>query len=262
MSTPVQMRELARAALERAFALDPDLASAHQFYTLVQTDGGQAVQAMTRLSKRLDQHPGEPESLSGLVQVLRFCGLLAESIETHQRAVEIDRAVVTSVAHTLFLAGEFASAIEHYGGRGAFYLDAAAWAVLGESERAVTLLRGRLKKTSLSPLMTALMSSLLALLEGRNDEAVRLMHSANTACDPEILVYYARHYARMGLRDASVQALQRAAAMGFHCSPETLNLDPWFSALREHGEFPELLIAAEEQVSLHRRMLRSGFGDQ
>jgi DNA-binding winged helix-turn-helix (wHTH) protein len=54
--------DLARAALQRAFELDPDLATAHQFYTHVQTDMGQAAQAMVRLSQRLDQHPGEPES--------------------------------------------------------------------------------------------------------------------------------------------------------------------------------------------------------
>jgi len=125
--------------------------------------------------------------LAGLVQVFRFCGLLPESIRAHERAVNMDCAVVTSVAHTLFLAGEFASAIEHYGGRGAFYLDAAAWAVLGERERAVTLLRSRLNKSTLSPQMSALLSSLLALLEGKNDDAVRLMDSADRPCDPEVL---------------------------------------------------------------------------
>jgi DNA-binding winged helix-turn-helix (wHTH) protein len=243
---------LAQAALQRAFVLDADLASAHQFYTHVQTDMGQAVQAMIRLSERLDQHPGEPESLSGLVQVLRFCGLLPESIRAHQQATEMDCAVVTSVAHSLFLSGDFAAAIEQYGGRGAFYLDAAAWAALGESERAITLLRDRLSRLPLSPLMTALMSSLLALLEGRKGEAIQLMESADAAHDPEILVYFARHYALMGLADAAVHAIKRAATSGFHCSPDTLRFDVWLDAVRQHGEFDALLNAAEAEVLQHR----------
>lgn len=54
--------ELAEAAFQRAFVLDPDLASAHQFYTLLQVDLGRADEAMRRLFKRLKHHPTEAES--------------------------------------------------------------------------------------------------------------------------------------------------------------------------------------------------------
>jgi DNA-binding winged helix-turn-helix (wHTH) protein len=128
--------ELANAAFQRAFQLDPDLASAHQFFTFVEVDTGHADEAMSRVLERLQRHPGEPESFASLVQVFRFRGLLPQSIEAHRRAVALDPAIATSVAHTLFLAGEYASAIEIYGGRGAYYLDAAAWAALGERKRA------------------------------------------------------------------------------------------------------------------------------
>jgi len=240
--------ELAQAAFQRAFALDPDLASAHQFYTFVQVDTGHADEAMSRLFERLERHPGEPESFTSLVQVLRFRGLLQQSVEAHRRAAELDPAIITSVAHTLFLAGEYASAIETYSGRAAYYLDAASWAALGDRKRAIALLRERLGRMSLSRLMTALMSSLLALLEDRSDEAVRLMEEADTTREPEILVYFARHYARIGLADSAVRALKRAAQLGFVCAPNTLNSDVWLSALREHPEFGSLLSTAETLV--------------
>jgi tetratricopeptide (TPR) repeat protein len=240
--------ELASATLQRAFELDPDLASAHQFYTFVQVDTGHADKAMSRLLERLEHHPGEPESFTGLVQVLRFRGLLPQSVAAHRRAVELDPASVTSVAHTLFLAGEYASAIETYGGRAAYYLDAAAWAALDDGKRAIAFLRERLDRMSLSRLMTALMSSLLALLEGRSDEAVRLMEEADTTREPEILVYFARHYARMGLADSAVRALKQAAQSGFICAPNTLNSDVWLSTLRKHPEFISLLSTAETRV--------------
>ena len=240
--------ELAHAAFQRAFALDPDLACAHQFYTFVQVDTGHADEAMCRLLERLKRHPGEPESFTSLVQVFRFRGLLQQSAEAHRRAAELDPAIITSVAHTFFLAGEYASAIETYGGRAAYYLDAAAWAALGDRKRAIALLRERLDKMSLSKLMTALMSSLLALLEGKADEAVGLMEETDTTREPEILVYFARHYAQIGRAELAVRALKQAAESGFVCAPSTLCSDAWLSALREHSEFGSLLSTAESLV--------------
>lgn len=67
---------LANAAFERAFAIDPELASAYQFYTLVQVDTGQADQAMKRLLDRLQRHPGEPEPFATLVQVFRLINFI------------------------------------------------------------------------------------------------------------------------------------------------------------------------------------------
>jgi DNA-binding winged helix-turn-helix (wHTH) protein len=240
--------ELAQAAFQRAFALDPDLASAHQFYTLVQVDMGHADEAMGRLLERLERHPGEPETLAGLVQVFRFRGMLEESLEAHKEGARLDPAIVTSVAHTLFLAGEYASAIETYSGRGAYYLDAAAWAALGHRKMATALLRERLGRMSLSGLMGALMSSLLALLEGRTEEAVRLMDMADTTRDPEILVYFARHYSKLRLADSAVRALKQAAQAGFVCAPQTLTSDAWLSAVRKHPEFGSLVRDAEDLV--------------
>ena len=166
-----------------------------------------------------------------------------------RRAFRLDPAIITSVAHTLFLAGDYASAIETYSGRAAYYLDAAAWAALGNRKRAIALLRDRLDRMSLSKLMIALMSSLLALLEGRTDEAVRLMEIADATREPEILVYFARHYARLKRTDLAVTALKQAAKSGFVCAPITLNSDPWLSPLRKHPEFNSLLTQAETLVA-------------
>jgi DNA-binding winged helix-turn-helix (wHTH) protein len=237
--------DLAHAAFQRAFALDPDLAAAHQFFTFVQVDTGHADEAMCRLLKRLQRHPEEPESFTGLVQVLRFRGLLQQSLAAHRRAAELDPAIITSVAHTLFLAGEYASAVEAYSGRAAYYLDAAAWAALGDQERAIALLRERLDRMSLSKLMGALMSSLLAVLESRTEDAVRLMQAADTTREPEIKVYFARHYAQIGLDDSAIRALEQAAQSGFVCAPSTLTSDAWLSTLGEHPQFGPLLKTAK-----------------
>ena len=247
--------ELARAAFRRAFALDPDLACAHQFYTPLEADCGDAHTAMMRLRCRLDRHPGEPETLSGLVQVLRFRGLLQESIQANKRAADLDPTIVTSVPHTLFLAGEYAATIETYSGRASYYLDAAAWAALGDTQRARMLLRERVASMPLSGLMSGLMYSLLALLEDRTDEAMDRMGDIRIVQEPEILVYLARHYSRMGAADSALDALKRAAESGFVCAPLTLAEDPWLEAVRKHREFPELLANAKTLVAQARTSL-------
>lgn len=246
------MPELAEAAFQRAFVLDPDLASAHQFYTLLQVDLGRADEAMRRLFERLKLHPTEAESFSSLVQVLRFRGLLRESVAAHRRAVEFDPAVTTSVAHTFFLTGQYKTAIEAYSGRTGYYLDAAAWAALDDRKQAVALLRERLRKASFSKLITALMTSLLAILEGRTDEAKSIMDNADTSREPEILVYFARHYGYMRALDSAVGTLQKAARSGFTCAPGTLKSDAWLLPLRKHCEFGSLLRDAEVLIEKAR----------
>lgn len=245
---PSATAELAQAALERAFALDPDLAAAHQFYTFVEVDTGRASQAMIRLLERLHRHPAEPETFASLVQVLRFRGLLGHSLEAHQRAIALDPAMDTSVAHTHFLAADYAAAIESYGRRGAFYLDAAAWAALGEKKRAAALLRERLRNLSLSRLMRALLGSLVAVLQNKPDEAVHWMEAADPVREPEIAVYFARHYAYLGLAAPAVRSLRRAMQAGFVCAPDALLTDPWFRSVRKHRGFIAFLAESQSQV--------------
>ena len=137
--------DLVEAAFQRAFAIDPELACAHQFYTQLQVDSGQASQAMIRLASRLTRHGEDAETFAGLVQVLRCCGLLEDSVAAHERAIELDPTIKTSIAHTHFLRGAFAKVFETYTGT-LYYLDAAAWVALGATERATTVLRERLAK--------------------------------------------------------------------------------------------------------------------
>jgi hypothetical protein len=105
--------------------------------------------------------------------------------------------------------------------------------------------------------MTALMSSLLAVLEGRTEEAVGLMEATDTTREPEILVYFARHYGQLKLADRAVSALKVAAQSGFVCAPNTLTSDPWLSALRKHSELGSLLSGAETLVQKARSSLKA-----
>jgi DNA-binding winged helix-turn-helix (wHTH) protein/tetratricopeptide (TPR) repeat protein len=251
--------EVASAALRRALALDPDLTDAHHFSTFLQVDTGHAADAVERLLNRAKLQPREPETFASLVQALRFQGLIQESTEAHERAIDLDPGAATSVAHTLFCKGDFASAIEAYTGRPGYYLDAAAWSAVGFPERAIRLLRQRLKKLPLSRVMKALMTSLLAVLEGKREQAVRIMDSAKLNREPEILFYFARHYSFLGVDKAAAAALNRAAKEGFVCAPETLQGDPWLRRFRKSAQFKSILSHSEASVKIARSRVTTRF---
>lgn len=243
---------LAEAAFQRAFMIDPDLACAHQFYTQLQIDTGQATQAMTRLAQRLERHREDPETLAGLVQAFRYCGLLEESVAAHQQAVCLDPAIRTSVAHTHFVRGEFARVFETYTGA-LYYLDAAAWAALGDCERAALLLRERLTHPAPGRALMTLMSSLLAVLDGQTGRAADMMKDLEGVDDPEAIFYLARHYAMFDESDGAARMVHRARLAGFWSSCALLN-DPVFSELRSH---PDLQREIQEAAGLesHTREL-------
>jgi DNA-binding winged helix-turn-helix (wHTH) protein len=230
---------LAQAAYQRAFLIDPDLACAHQFYTQYQVDIGQAEQAMIRLAGRVKKRGEDPETLTGLVQVLRCCGLFDESIAAHERANALDPTTQTSVAHTYFLKGEYAKVFETYTGF-RLYLDAAAWAGLGDTEHAAALLRPRLAKNEMSPLMAGPGASLLAALEGRRDDVLAIVESMRSFNEPEAQFYLARHSAMVGAVEPTLELLQRARAGGF-LAPSCLQHDRVFDRMRELPQFQEEL---------------------
>jgi len=240
--------ELAEAAFQRAFAIDPDLACAHQFYTQLQVDSGQASQAMIRLASRLTRHGDDAESFAGLVQVLRCCGLLEESVAAHEKAAALDPTIKTSVAHTHFLRGAFARVFETYTGA-LYYLDAAAWAALGSTEQAAALLRERLAKLNLGPVMSVLMGSLLAILDSKTAEAINIIENTEVVREPELLFYLARHLGMLNAAELAIRMLRRARREGFWSSC-TLKQDSAFAGLRNLPEF-EREIRESERLEAH-----------
>jgi hypothetical protein len=168
--------------------------------------------------------------------------------------VDLDPTVTTSVAHTLFLIGDYPAAIDSYGGRTGYYLDAAAWAAVGETARACKLLRDRLAGPPFSELMLGLMTSLLAVLERRFDDAFVCMQNIRIAREPEALVYFARHYSHIGAAEEAIGTLKQAAQSGFVCAPSALRADSWLAAARLHCGFAEVLADAENLTNNARSL--------
>src|SRR5215469_13070561 len=106
---------------------------------------------------------------------------------------------------------------------------------------------------ALSDLVSPLMRSLLALLEGKQKKAVHLMEEADATFEPEVVMYFARHFSYLKMVDRAMKCLNTAMAAGFVCAPETLRDDPWLEAIRKHAEFDTLLSTVEKITAGGRR---------
>jgi tetratricopeptide (TPR) repeat protein len=248
----------AEAAFQRAFRIDPDLGCAHHFYTQLQVDSGRSTEAVTRLASRLRKRGEEPETLAGLVQTLRCCGLLHESVAAHRRAIEIEPTFRTSVAHTYFLLGDYPSLFETYIGR-PYYLDVAAWVALGQTQRAMELLRTRLAWPDLGPFMTCLMASLLAILECDTAKAASVIQNHQFVDEPEGLFYLARHGGLSHDVHLTIDMIRKARLTGFWSS-RALEQDTAFASVRDSHELQQEIEEAKHLEDSARKRLREELG--
>ncbi len=247
-------------AFERAFALNPDLVLAHNLYTPIESDAGQAERAMVRLLRRLQSHRTSPELFAGLVHACRYCGQLEASLAAHSRAMELDSRIRTSVAHTWFALGDYERALFWYGNREGVYLDLLILASSGREREAAALLSTRNERFGMMP---DAMNSLEAYLQGDRVRGIEVLRGAarDKKVDPEGLFYLARQAGRFEEVDLANQILAQSIDGGYWPTA-ALERDPWLDPLRKTSQFRELLATAAELESRSRRAFLAAGGDQ
>jgi DNA-binding winged helix-turn-helix (wHTH) protein/tetratricopeptide (TPR) repeat protein len=214
-------RGAALHAIEKAFSLNPDLAIAHNVYTPIQADMGQAESAIIRLLHRAHKHANDPNLFTGLVQACRYCGQLDASLAAHRRAIELDPNMRTSVAHTFFLKADFERALYWYGSGRGVYLDVLALASMGREQEAAALLWTRKDIFHMGP---EAMNSLHAYLEKDYARCIAIIEQTDTPepYDLEFRYYLARQAARAGALDLANRLLLRSINDGLvHYQPVT-----------------------------------------
>jgi TolB-like protein len=249
--------ELTQWAFRRAFALNADLPMAHNHFTQVEADSGHAQRAMVRLLGQAEKYPNDPELFAGLVQATRYSGLLDESLRAHERARKLDPRVVTSVAHTYFLLGDYQRTLEWYPPGFRFYLDAAAVAAAGRETEATELLACR---SYLSPLVQSL-GCCLAGDHAGGIAIIRCAMESERAPEPEIRFYLARHLARLGAERDALDTLRGLAEAGFVCST-AMRGDPWLNPLSRLPEFAAVMRAVLEREAEARVAFQTAGGDR
>jgi serine/threonine protein kinase len=247
-------------AFNRAFALNPDLAIAHNLYTPVECDQGRSPDAMVRLLTRAQLRRNDPDLFAGLVQACRYCDELAASVAAHHRGRHLDPHLVTSVEHTYFLLGDYSKTLDCYAKKFGYYLDCAALVALGDNKTALSRLRERDRPGGAAGPVQAIMRSLRAYIEGDFQACLNAIEIGEslTQSDPEILYYAARHLARINHTDRAITMLSRMIDRGFLCA-SAISRDPWFASLHSSPQYAEFMHNAEMQRrKVHAAFLAAG----
>jgi serine/threonine-protein kinase len=232
-------------ALRRALDINPDLSLAHNLYAHVEVDTGHAREAVVRLLGRVRRSASEPELFAGLVQACRYCGLLEASVAAYERARSLDPAVITSVAQTFLLMGEWEQALIADRSEPPF-TRAHALVELGRVAEGLELLRSSVGR-GVHPRLRELASAMMAAFEGQHDEVIRHTHQVfeSGVADPEVFFHWSSALAQAGDHDGALGLLERAIDGGFYPAP-ALARDHRFDPLRATGDYNQLARRAEQ----------------
>jgi DNA-binding winged helix-turn-helix (wHTH) protein len=252
-------RAKAEATFKRALALDESLPLTQRLYGQLEVDVGRACDAAVRLLGLIQRNGPDAAVFAGLVHALRFCGLLEGSRTAHDRARELDPTILTSVAHTYWLLGEYELALrETTGDIG--YMPGLALASLGRQSDAVAALRWRERDTR-DNRARAFLISLRALLEGQRDESLHALHRAgDDLTDPEAKYYVARSLVRLSAHEAALASLREVVDGGYVCYP-AFATDPWLDNIRDMLAFKNLLENARVRHESASRAFRDAGGN-
>jgi serine/threonine protein kinase len=251
---------LARAeeCFRRALELDPELPVAHKLYAHHQAEMGRARDAMMGLLGLARRNPNDPETFAGLVHACRYCGLLEASEAAHREARRLDPHIWTSFVYTLWARGEMERLLAETADAGDFQLRMLALEGLGRRDEALSGLRA-IPAAGLSPVFTAMRSSLIALMEQAPSASEAFAGLASAHSDPEAFFMYASVQAHIGDGERALDCLTRATKGGFTV-PQALREHPFFATLR--GPALEALAVRAEAVRREaERAFRDGGGE-
>jgi TolB-like protein len=258
---PTEHMELAKDALDRALALNPDLDIAHGVYALLESDMGLSRAAMLRLLGRARLRSGAPEIYAGLVYACRFCGLADESITFHQEARRLDPTIATSVTQTYFQIRDYLRCLETVGDD-VGYLAPAALDALGRREDAIAELRTRVAQGMSVGGGQLLIRSLLAAFDGDRAACLRLVREflAGGYVGCEAQMYVARQLVHVGEHEEGLAWLDACVIGGFHHAA-WLAIDPWLEPVRDTAAFAVVLERAQEESHRSRAAFAEAGGD-
>ena len=234
-------------AFQRAFALNPDLALAHNLYTYIEVETGRALNAVQRLLGRLRSRTNDPDLYAGLVQACRYVGLLEASVAAYHRATRIDPAIVTSVAHSYFMLGQYQRATEVDSDRPP-YISVISFIALQQYDEAKAIAEASKAHAGAHPHVELMIQLFEAMLTGRIADGRKVLATLTDFAgfnDPEGWYYWAQGAAFLEDPDYALELLTRAVTTGFSC-PRALESTPLFDGMRSSSEFARLVAQARE----------------
>jgi len=253
---------LAEESFKKAFALNPGLALAHNYYTQLQTDLGRPIEAMERLLRRAREHRHDPQVFAGLVLACRYNGIPDASAAAHNAARRLDPNIRTSVVYSYHQLGEYQKVLDAsdcsdpYGTAGAL-------AALGREREAIA---GYVEFEKIAPTDQLRLAAVFdrALLQGDTRRGLDALDQlldlpGPFVHDPESHYWIARNLARANQVERALNSLTRAFDSGYFCHFALLH-DAWLEPLRSDLAFTELVNRAAPKDQEARRVFSANGG--
>jgi DNA-binding winged helix-turn-helix (wHTH) protein/TolB-like protein/Tfp pilus assembly protein PilF len=253
----------ARAAYERALALQPAQLEAKIFLANLFIDTGKVEEAVPLLRDALKTNPNHAEALWELGYAYRFAGMLQESLTEGVRARQLDPLVKSngSAFNTYLYLGEYdkflqslpdindSAFVVFYRGFGEYYQKNYELAAK-DFDRAFQL----------DPSLYAQIGKALSeSIAHREPEGLNVLHSLENKIadrgvgDPEAMYKIAQAYAILGDKASALRTVRLSVENGFFCYPY-FTTDPLVNGLRGEPEFAALLSAARQRHEAFKKI--------
>ncbi len=252
----------AEADYDQALKLDPELSEARLLKAKLLTETGRVEQAVPLLLELVKSHPTMAAAHWELSYAYRYAGLLNESIEEGEHALQLDKRMESHQFNSYLYTGQYEKFINSlpvredayvlfYRGVGYYYqndLNRAAAAF----DRAFEL-----NQSSVIPHIGKAMR--LAMADKKREgleilEAAENRIAKNIVGDGEIAYKFAQAYDALGERAHALAAFNRSIEQGFFCYPYFAS-DPLMKNIRGDAEFAAILEKARKRYEDFKREL-------
>ena len=246
----------ARAAFEKAIALDPALVAPRVYMANLLTDTGSVGQSVPLLREAIQSSPNNAEAHWELGYAYRFGGMLPQAVTESELARRLDPQVkINSSAMNAYLyLGEYDRFLQSLPVNDSpyivFYRGFAEYCA-GRMQEAATDF-DRAFKQDPSLMQAAIGKALSYAISNDNAAGLALLRRTEEkieklgVSDAEGIYKVAQAYAVLGDRASSLRMLRRSVEGGFFCYPY-FESDPLLSNLRKEGGFAEIMAQARER---------------
>ena len=247
----------AEAAFRRALELNPDLSIAHDLSAYAEAELGHAADAMERLLRRASSRRTDVGLLAGLVTTCRYAGLFDASLAADRLGKNVDPALVTSVAWTHFVRGDYETAARLDNSSPPFCM-ALSRVLLGTMDAAG--LRAIETGARAAGARLALKVDRL-IVERRFEDALAGIRElrAQGFADPEGIYLSALLLAWAGAPDPAVSLLGHVVKGGYACHAALVQRPEW-TKLAGRPEFDAIVSDTARMVADARRRFDAASG--
>jgi DNA-binding winged helix-turn-helix (wHTH) protein/TolB-like protein len=255
----------AEAGYEQALALDPDLPQARLMMAKLFTETGRVEEATTQLIELVKNNPNMAEAHWELSYAYRYGGLLGESIEEGERALQINTKLESHQFNSYLYAGQYQKFLESLPVREdsyvVFYRGLAQY-YLGDLNGAASAF-DRAYELNQASVISQIGRAFRLAIAGKNREGVDMLRIAEAKIlqagsgDGEIAYKFAQAYDALGDKQSALHALDRSLDEGFFCYPYC-STDPLLRNIRVEPQFAVILEKVRgRHEALKRRLGKS-----